>query len=317
MFRGARRRLALRYAALFMVVLVVFSAAFLGVMSVVLRPSFDLAPELPTGEAARQAYASTLATMALALAIADVAVIALVAVAAFYLAGRTLSPIQGALERQRRFVADASHDLRNPLAAIRTTAESALATNPDAVASAALRSIVESSERLTSLTTDLLLMASSERELTPEGLESMDVSVAAAEAVGQLRDLHTAVDVSLELVPGLEARADPAEVARILANLLENAVRYGEGGPIVVRSLEEDREAIVEVSDHGPGIAEADVPHLFEPFYRVRSDAAAPPGNGLGLAIAHALARRNGGRLSVTTRPGDGSTFRLHFGKAR
>jgi signal transduction histidine kinase len=72
-----------------------------------------------------------------------------------------------------------------------------------------------------------------------------------------------------------------------------------------------DREALVEVSDDGRGIADADLERIFEPFHRVRSDAGTPDGNGLGLAIARSLAERNGGRLTVTSRVGDGSTFRL------
>ncbi len=317
MFERARRRLAARYAALFMIVLVAFSAAFLAAMSIALRPSFDMAPEVSTTEAARQAYESTLRTMALALGTADILVIALVGAAGFYLAGRTLGPLRDASERQRRFIADASHDLRNPLAAIRTTAESALSTKRDADLRGALRTIVDSTDRLTSLTADLLLMASAEQALLPDDAAPLDVSMAAAEAVAEVRAAHPMTEVEVSLVPGLEAHAEARDVARILANLLDNAVRYGDGHPIAVRCLDRDAEAIIEVADQGAGIASADVPHLFEPFYRVRSDAEAPSGNGLGLAIGDALARRNRGRLTLTTRPGSGSVFRLHLSRFR
>jgi signal transduction histidine kinase len=72
-----------------------------------------------------------------------------------------------------------------------------------------------------------------------------------------------------------------------------------------------DREAVVAVVDDGPGIAAADLDRIFEPFYRVRADAASPEGTGLGLALARSLADRNGGRLTVESEPGAGSTFRL------
>ncbi len=317
MFQGARRRLAFRYVALFMLVQAVFSLGLLVVLAVALRPAFDLAPELSNAEAARQAYGSTLWTIGIALGVADIAVLSLVAAAAYYLAGRTLQPIQEAHERQRRFVADASHDLRNPLAAIRSTAESVLAKGTSARArEEALRSIVASAERLGSLTADLLLMARSERGLLEEAREPLDLSVVVAELVEQMGVLHPQADVAVDLAPDLLVRAHRQQVARILANILDNAIRYGERR-VQVRARELDGDAVVEVADAGQGIAAADLGHLFDPFFRVRSDAAAPPGNGLGLAIADELARRNGGRLTVSTKAGEGSTFRLHLPRFR
>ena len=78
-----------------------------------------------------------------------------------------------------------------------------------------------------------------------------------------------------------------------------------------------DREAVVDVSDDGVGIAAADLERLFEPFYRVHADAGTPEGSGLGLAIALSLAQRNAGRLSATSQPGSGSTFRLSLPRFR
>lgn len=317
MFQGARRRLAFRYVALFMLVQAVFSLGLLVVLAIALRPTFDLAPELSNVEAARQAYASTLWTIGISLGIADFAVLSLVAAAAYHLAGRTLQPIQDAHERQRRFVADASHDLRNPLAAIRSTAESALGKGTSAAArEEALRRIVASAERLGSLTADLLLMARSERGLLETVPEPLDLSVLVAELVEQVGVLHPQVDVTVDLAPDLLVRAHRQQIARVLANILDNAIRYGEQR-VRVRTRELDGGAVVEVTDDGQGIATADLGHLFDPFFRVQSDAAAPAGNGLGLAIADELARRNGGRLSLTTRLGVGSTFRLHLPRFR
>jgi signal transduction histidine kinase len=111
----------------------------------------------------------------------------------------------------------------------------------------------------------------------------------------------------------LMVTADPDEIGRIVANLLDNAYRYGSGSArpprIVTRSVE--RDAVVEVGDDGPGIAAADLERVFEPFARLHADAGTPEGSGLGLAIARSLALRNGGELTVTSRPGRGSTFRL------
>ncbi|HEX2627340.1 MAG TPA: ATP-binding protein, partial [Candidatus Limnocylindrales bacterium] len=118
----------------------------------------------------------------------------------------------------------------------------------------------------------------------------------------------------LTLAEDLRVAADPSDIGRIVENLLDNSIRYSGGAaapPPGITTRSADRHALVEVSDHGPGIAPADLEQIFEPFHRVHSEAGAPEGSGLGLAIARSLAHRNGGRLAVTSAPGSGATFQL------
>ena len=128
MFRRARIRLTALYVVLFAVVIGVFSLVFYVGFLIVLPPAFDLAPDLTNEQVAAVAYQTTVERIGLALLGADVVVVAAVAVAAWVLAARTLKPIGEAHARQRRFVADASHEMRTPLAAILSSAEGALAT---------------------------------------------------------------------------------------------------------------------------------------------------------------------------------------------
>ena len=316
MFRSARRRLALRYLVVLAVVLGAFSVVFLAAIVVVLRPAFDVAEDATTDEAVHRAYQRSVERIALALIVADGAVVVLVGGAAYFLAGRTLRPIQEAHERQRRFVADASHEMRTPLAAIRSTAESALGQPADAAGeAAALQTIVGATARLTGLTNDLLLLAQSEQGTLERRPERLDLSVVSAEVVEAQRPTDGRPDaIALTLTTDLVVRADDGDIRRIVANLVDNALRYGpDAGPVRVRTLVADGQAVLEVADSGPGIAAEDRERIFEPFFRVRADAGAPSGSGLGLAIAADLARRNGGRLSVDSRVGDGATFRLHL----
>ncbi|PZR64505.1 MAG: hypothetical protein DLM71_02930 [Chloroflexi bacterium] len=318
MFERARRRLAARYVGVFALVLVGFSVALIGIAALVLRPGFDLVPEPTSEQAARHAYASTIGAIILALVLADGIVIIAVSLVAYHLAGRTLRPIQQALDRQRRFVADASHEMRNPLAAIRSTAESALQAGIGAdQRGVALQRIVDASERLSVLTDDLLLMARSERGLLDPVLEPVDLSLVAAEAVQELRALRPDSLVTPNLTPDLLVRADEQQLTRIIGNLLDNAIRHGGGGTVELRTRELNGEATLEVIDHGPGIAESDLERIFEPFYRVRPRDGAAKGTGLGLAIGAELARRNGGRLTAVSRPGAGATFRLQLPRFR
>jgi two-component system phosphate regulon sensor histidine kinase PhoR len=123
-------------------------------------------------------------------------------------------------------------------------------------------------------------------------------------------------DVTASLTPGLLVRGDPDEIARIVVNLIDNAVRYGgPGAHIRVRTLRSGSDAVVDVADDGPGISAEDLARVTEPFYRVNSDAGAPEGTGLGLAIAVSLAHRNGGRLTLVGEPGRGTTARFSLSR--
>jgi signal transduction histidine kinase len=220
-------------------------------------------------------------------------------------------------------VADASHEMRTPLAAIRASAEGALSAPTSGSGEdlrQALQVVVGSADRLTRLTNDLLLLARTD-EIPIDRRTAIDLSVVAAETAEAFALAHADLrPPRLALAEDLRVLADPDEIGRIVANLLDNAYRYGAAAPqpvvrIVTRSAE--RDAIVEVSDAGPGIAAADLERIFDPFHRIRSDSDAPPGNGLGLAIGRGLAQRNGGRLSVTSQPGAGATFRLSLPRFR
>ena len=320
MFERARRRLALRYLAVLVVVLGAFSLVFLVTMAIVLRPAFDVAEDSTTDAAVRSAYQRSVERIGLALVVADGAVVVFVGAAAYFLADRTLRPIRQAHERQRRFVADASHEMRNPLAAIRSTAESALGGPADpADQRAALGAILGASGAADR----------PDRRPAPARPERAGPARAATAAAGPVdrgrrgrrggsRRERSAEAIVVSLAADLEVEADDDEIRRIVSNLVDNALRHGQGdGPVRVRTSVVDGQAVVEVADHGPGIAAADLERIFEPFYRVRADAAASSGSGLGLAIAADLAARNGGRLTVESEPGQGATFRLSLPRVR
>jgi signal transduction histidine kinase len=314
-FSRARRRLSLLYLGLFALVLGLFSAVFYFTIAAVLAPAFDIAPELTNRQAAEVAYRATVEQIAIALIVADLVVVAFVGAAAWLLAARTLRPIREAHQRQRRFVADASHEMRSPITAIRSTAEAALSGSAgEAELRRALSVVADASERLTRVTGDLLLLARADEGLLEARTETVDLSVLVAEIVEeqQLVRRPDAPAAVVDLAPGVLVRADPEQIGRVTRNLLDNAYRHGGPGVHVrVTTQRTEREAVVEVSDDGPGIAATDLDRVFEPFYRVRADAEAPPGSGLGLAIAMSLARQNGGRLQVESQPAKGARFRL------
>src|SRR5947207_13360135 len=227
MFQHARRRLRVLYIVLFALVLIVFSVVFYVGFVIVLQPDFDDAPELSNSQAAELAYEATIERIALALAIADLAAIAVVGATAWMLAARTLEPIREAHQRQQRFIADASHEIRNPLAATKSSAQAAL--KPDASPAelrAGLESVVASTDRLTRLANDLLTLARSSNVLGNER-DRCDLSVVVAEAVeAYLASEPRRPELHATFAPDLPVAADPGDVGRIVRNLVENAVRY-------------------------------------------------------------------------------------------
>jgi two-component system OmpR family sensor kinase len=319
MFARTRRRLTLLYIVLFALVLGAFSVVVYVALSTALAPTFDLGPELTNEQAAQVAYQATVDRIGAAIVAADVLVVALVAGAAWILASRTLRPIAEAQARQRRFVADASHEMRTPLAAIRASAEGALAAPAsDADLRAALDVVVQSAGRLSQLTNDLLLLARMD-ELPSFAGPSVDLSVVVAEALDAFATAHPGLPRPRPMLAAdLPVAANSDEIGRIVANLVGNAYRYGgTAKPPRITTRAADHDVLLDVSDDGPGIADEDLERVFEPFSRLHADDATPDGNGLGLTIARSLARRNGGRLTVTSRPGAGATFRLALPRFR
>lgn len=177
-FRRARWRLTLLYIVLFAITLGTFAVVFYVAFATVLAPAFDIAPELSNTQAAEAAYRATIERIGVALAASYALVVAVVGGAAWLLAEQTLRPIREAHLRQRRFVADASHEIRSPLAAIRATAEVAAApTATPEERGAALVSILGSAEELSRLTNDLLLRARSDSGTVDQRREVVDLSV--------------------------------------------------------------------------------------------------------------------------------------------
>lgn len=322
MFRRARVRLTLLYIGLFALVMGAFSVVFYIALSTILAPNFDIAPDLTSEQVAKLTYQAAIGQIGIAMLLADLLVVALVGVAAWVLAARTLGPIREAHLRQRRFVADASHEMRTPLTAIRATGESALvgSTDVDGLRSS-VTTMVDAAGRLTRLTNDLLLLARSDDAALGRRSEPLDISVLVAETVEAFAAAHPdAPPARMFLAPDARVSADADEVGRLVANLLDNAYRYGRGpggGAPRVAVRAGDRDVEVDVSDAGPGIAAADLDRIFEPFYRVHAAADSPEGTGLGLAIARSLAERNGGRLEATSQADAGATFRFSLPRFR
>ena len=201
-----------------------------------------------------------------------------------------------------------SHDLRSPVTAMVAAGAAVRAPNlTDAERDELGGLVVDEGARLARLIDDLLDLSKLEAHTAAPRLAECSVEeVIDAALAAQPPEASIDVRIDPEVQP---VRADFVQIERVLANLLENARRYSDGEPVIIRARPVGDRVIIRVIDRGPGIAPADQDRIFEPFYQADSAGATHSGSGLGLAIAKGFVEANGGRIWVESTPGSGSTF--------
>ncbi len=228
-----------------------------------------------------------------------------------------ISRLQNAFQRQREFTADASHELRAPLAVIRAEVTLALQKERDvAEYRRAVEAVAEETGHATHVVEQLLGLARVDAMDELEGRERVQLDslvrglVEDVEALCREKGLEMRID---RLDPGAVI-GDSRRLREALLNIIDNAVRYTPaGGSVSLSVLAVSREMLVEVSDTGIGIAAAEVTRIFERFYRVDRARTRGGGSGLGLAISRRVVELHGGRIDVESEQGKGSLFRVRL----
>jgi two-component system sensor histidine kinase MprB len=221
-----------------------------------------------------------------------------------------LESLEEAQRRQRQLVQDASHELRTPLTSLRTNIE-VLALQggglPPEEREQLLEDVIAQLSEMTLLITELTELARGEEQQT--ALEEVRLDLLTEDAIRRASRNHPDVPIEADLAPTTVVGV-PASLERAIANLLDNAAKWSPPRVPVEVTLD---GAELTVRDHGPGIAEADRPHVFERFYRATS-ARSMPGSGLGLAIVRQVAEAHGGSVVAEQAPGGGTLMRLQLG---
>ena len=226
-----------------------------------------------------------------------------------------LERLESSVNRLDQFTADASHELRGPVAVIRTTAELAVRQNrANAGLREDMRGIHGEAARLTDLIDDLLTLARSDSGQAAAPMTQVDLGAIVDDVAGQFRRQVGAARIQTEVAEGARiVRGQAPALKRLLVILVDNAVRHTpEDASIRVAVGGDHEERVLSVADTGHGIPASELPRLFDRFYRADpSRNRSPGGFGLGLAIAKCIAESHGGRISVSSKLGEGSVFRV------
>lgn len=274
------------------------------------------------------------------LILGSLCVIAAVGAIGWFLSGLAIAPVRDSYQRLKQFTADASHELRNPIAVIQTNVQVALADPDPSLQQDQLRVVERLTRRLGRLVDDLLFLARQDSGISNLQLSSLQLDQLLKEVVEEQQTLALEKQVRLKLPlaePNLEGSwlygmtGDADQLTRLFTNLVSNAVQYTPTGGSVDISLQRCKQGAqglqVQVKDTGIGIASEALPHIFDRFYRADPARAAQSsrangearsvGSGLGLAIAKVIVDNHQGQIQVMSSPAQGTTFTVLFPPSR
>lgn len=231
----------------------------------------------------------------------------------WYLAKKSLAPIQIAHEKQKQFVSDASHELRTPISIM--TGEIEVALNKARSVNeyqGILKSNKEELTRLTSLVENLLFLAREDQNTNNTFTDTIDMTDLLSTLIVQLKPIYTKKHLTIHFQPAEEnivIKGNSQLLHQLFFNLLDNAIKYTDKGEIRITLSQEGKYAKVSIKDTGIGISREHQAQLFDRFYRVDSARSETKGYGLGLAICQAVVRRHNGTITLTSSLHKGSTI--------
>jgi signal transduction histidine kinase len=324
-FASARLKLTLLYLAIITAIVVVLSFSLYGLHSTDVsaiehrRHARGLAEEGRFDDSPY--FGEYVESLGRTIVWADVITIVVGGALSYLLAARTLRPVKASVEAEQKFFANAAHDLRTPLAVMRTEAEVALRSRP--LSGEEGRRVIESSleeiQRMSTMIEQMLSLAGrgGSRPSARSVFQPLDLAELARGAVAKMarRAEERGVRLTADAADPARVKGDAFSVERSLYNVLENAISYTPaGGSVSVHVRHQGAHVLVRVSDTGIGISAEDLPHVAEAFYRGdRARSVHAGGAGLGLTIVSAAMDEHRGTLQIESRPGEGTTVFLRF----
>jgi signal transduction histidine kinase len=245
----------------------------------------------------------------------------MIGAASWWLAGLAMQPIYQAYEQMQQFTANAAHELRTPIASSKAILEVAMADEQLTLTESkqTLSTLYRQNDRLGRLAQDLLLLSRLDAAPAPSSWAAICLNDLVQDLEEELVAvaMATSIELSSQIATNenLYINGNIDQIYRLFSNLINNAIQYNvKNGKVLIKLRKSQNEAVIEIQDNGDGIAAADLPHLFDRFYRVESDRNRQTGgSGLGLAIAQAIAQVHNSQIQVQSTISQGSTFSIRF----
>ncbi len=328
-FRRARIKLTTYYSAAVFLVLALFS--FLVYRLFIQNLQFDLDDrnfvlveggqrlEHPEGEAEQTTTLEIRDGLISILLIADAILLALIILLSYFLARATLKPIERAYLQQKRFISDAAHELRTPLAVMKAGAEVALSGAPTQKEyKAFVEEALQEVRHMSHMTDDLLFLARTGEMRTNTPKERVDLTALCEQTVARMQSYAKDKKVTLSCTTqkDIAVTGRLPHLRRLIMNIMKNAIDYNvPNGTVDVSLSREEHTALITVVDTGIGMQKEDLEHIFDRFYKADTSRTArhTEGSGLGLSIVKEIVDEHGGRISVESNVGKGTRIEIRL----
>jgi signal transduction histidine kinase len=314
-FRRAVLRLTLVYTSILLILFGVFALAVYGFVV----ETFDFDPAPADGDTDQDAAEQGFAVLRSALLICYSGLVLVIPPLSYGMARVALRPLRASYEAQQRFVDEASHEFRTPLAVLQAEMELALSRDREpAEYRRVLASSLEVVDSLNTLTGDLLLLARGETTELSSSFDEVSLeSVVRAAVVRQLGNRGPHADVAVEVTRAVPVTGSAELLTRAVGNVVDNALKFTPpSGQVRITVGEHGGSGLIRVRDTGVGIDAGTAQHAFDRFWRA-DEARSLPGYGLGLALVEEICRAHGGTAAIAGSPGGGTTVTLTFPSVR
>jgi two-component system, OmpR family, sensor histidine kinase CiaH len=318
-FSKTRLKLTLFYALSIFIILVIFSIATYVVFERISRNTLEFEDNKDLADVEQVTTERMIDRLGLIFIISDSAVLIISAFLGYYLAGKTLSPIQETMEKQKRFVADSAHELRTPLSIIKTAIEttaSAKKQTLDDYKSLNKDLLLEINE-LINLSNNLLFLANTDSKKQNTGFKKINISTLCLNQVKFIEQYALEKNITISVLANKDyyITGNTELFNRMIINLLKNAIDYGKkDGSIILSIGQINNNIFLKISDSGIGISPEELKHIFERFYKAdKSRNVNGSGTGLGLSIVQEIIKLHNGLIHVESEIDKGTTITIIF----
>lgn len=315
-FERARLKLTSLYIGIVAVILIIFSLMLYYSLTKNIQDNFEgnFSDEQTQG----LVIAKTVDQLQTTIFFIDLIVLLVSSGLSYFLAGKTLNPIQQVMEKQKQFTVDASHELRTPLAVMQTNLEVALREKEwnNEKGRALIASAVDEVKLMTKLTEDLLMLSKLENKGKAYSFTKINVAELVERVAKKMQNIamERKIQLSVERSDGAFIYGEADALERLVMNIVINALKFTPaGGTVCVVVKKDDDKAIIRVQDTGVGITKEDLPRVFERLYRADKTRGYGGGTGLGLAIAKEIVQKYHGTINIASELGKGTLVIITF----